>query len=98
MSQVDQEQDFSLAGILERSASAYGRRKAIVCGDNALTFQGLNDRTNALGASLSGHGIGHGDKVAIFMSNCVEYLETILAVAKLIDFKPALKAWRAGVP
>ncbi len=56
----------------------------------AITFKGesvsyadLEARSNRLATALLGKGFQHGDRVAIILHNCVEYLDIFFAVAKL---------------
>ncbi len=56
---------------------------AIEDGERSLTYAGLNDRVNRTADLLSKLGIGRGDRIAILSENRIEYLEMLLAAAKL---------------
>ncbi len=56
-------------------------------------FSAFNDRVNRLAHALSGHGVGHGDRVAILSENRAEYLELEFACAKIGAIVAALN-WR----
>ncbi len=66
----------------------FGRRnfpnkEALVFGNNRLTYSQLNRRVNSLAHSLLKLGIKKGDKVAIMLQNCSEYIEIYYASAKI---------------
>jgi fatty-acyl-CoA synthase len=46
------------------------------------TYEQLHERTNRLAQSLAGAGLKPGDRVAIWLSNCLEYLDIYIACAK----------------
>ncbi len=50
--------------------------------DRALTFRAWNERANRLAHTLSGMGLGKGDRVAIFAFNRLEWAEIYVATAK----------------
>ncbi len=57
--------------------------QSVVFGDRVVSWSELDDRTSRLANGLRGLGIGHGDRVGILSSNCVEYLEVAIAGYKL---------------
>ena len=46
------------------------------------TYAALDERSNRLAQALLGRGLSRGDRVAIWLGNCLEYLDTYLACAK----------------
>jgi fatty-acyl-CoA synthase len=58
-------------------------REAVVDGEKRLTYGQLNRRVNRLARALQGQGIKSGDRLAILSYNCLEFLEGIMAAAKL---------------
>ncbi len=68
---------------------------AVVDGDRVLTYAQLEDRSNRLAQVLSRNGLERGDRVAILARNCLEYLETEIAAAKVGVIMAALN-WRLG--
>ncbi|MCG6879834.1 MAG: long-chain fatty acid--CoA ligase [Deltaproteobacteria bacterium] len=58
-------------------------KEAVVDGEKRLTYGQLNRRVNRLGRVLEGLGLKNGDRLSILSINCVEYVETIMAAAKL---------------
>jgi len=48
-----------------------------------LTFLDLKQRSDALGASLAAMGIGKGDRVAIMLPNCPQYIIAAFAILRL---------------
>lgn len=71
----------NLAHWLERTAQIQGDRPAIFQGDMLRCTYGQFDRqVKGLAGALAGQGIGPGDRVALFMKNCPEYLLGFFAV------------------
>ncbi|PWE33391.1 AMP-dependent synthetase [Maritimibacter sp. 55A14] len=65
----------NLAHWLDRSAIAHAARPALCLGERVLAdYAGFRDRAAALGAALGALGVAPGDRVAIFMKNCPDYL------------------------
>ncbi|MEQ8322539.1 MAG: AMP-binding protein [Rhodospirillales bacterium] len=72
MSQEWREHTFSQA--LDRGRNAHGSRLAIVAGTHRLTFSELADRAESLARGLIESGVRHGDCVALWSSDCLEWL------------------------
>jgi fatty-acyl-CoA synthase len=58
-------------------------KEAIVDGRRRLTYFQLNRRVNRLSNALSSLGLKRGDRVSILSHNCIEFVEVIMAAAKL---------------
>ncbi len=74
---------FNFADLWEMAADAVGEREALVCGDRRRTYAELEERANRLAHHLVGRGVGPGDHVALYLENCPEYLEAMLACFKV---------------
>ena len=74
---------FNFADAWEIAADAVPEREALIIGDRRLTYAGLEERANRLASHLSSSGIGPGDHVALYLENCTEYVEAMLAAYKL---------------
>jgi acyl-CoA synthetase (AMP-forming)/AMP-acid ligase II len=74
---------FNIADLFELVADTVPGREALVCGDNRATFSQLEHRANRLAHFLATRGVGPGDHVGLYMYNCSEYLEAMLACFKL---------------
>jgi acyl-CoA synthetase (AMP-forming)/AMP-acid ligase II len=74
---------FNLADLFEMVADKVPERDALVCGDARATFSQLDERANQMAHYLAGRGVGPGDHVGLYMYNCNEYLEGMLACFKL---------------
>ncbi len=74
---------FNMADVWEMAADAVPEREALVVGDRRRTYAQLEDRANRLANHLVSLGIGPGDHVALYLENCPEYVETMLAAWKL---------------
>jgi acyl-CoA synthetase (AMP-forming)/AMP-acid ligase II len=74
---------FNFADVWEMAADALGDRLALVCGDARRTYAELDEQANRLAHHLTGRGVGPGDHVALYLENCPEYLEAMLACFKI---------------
>jgi 3-oxocholest-4-en-26-oate---CoA ligase len=75
--------NFNFASIWEMAADAVPEREALVVGDERRTYAQLDERVRRLANHLAGRGIGHGDHVALYLENCPEYVEAMLAAFTL---------------
>jgi acyl-CoA synthetase (AMP-forming)/AMP-acid ligase II len=74
---------FNIADMFEMVADRVPARQALVCGENRETYLQLEQRANRLAHYLAAAGIGAGDHVGLYLYNCNEYLEAMLACFKL---------------
>ncbi|MCI0498542.1 MAG: AMP-binding protein, partial [Planctomycetales bacterium] len=58
-------------------------KEAVVDADRRISYRELNRRVNRLAWALQGLGLKSGDRIGILAYNCLEFLETIMAAAKL---------------
>ncbi len=75
--------DYNLADLFESIADRVPDRIALVCRPSRLTFATLDERANRLGHALAERGVGAGDHVALYLLNCAEYVEAMLACFKI---------------
>lgn len=74
---------FNIADMFELVAAKVPDREALVCGQRRATYAALDQRANQLAHYLAGQGIAAGDHVGLYLYNCNEYLEAMLACFKL---------------
>lgn len=60
-----------------------GGRPALAEGQRVWSYAQLNDRVNRLVHVLAAHGVRRGDRIAVLSENRHEYIEAVLAAAKL---------------
>ncbi len=72
---------FSL--LVENNAASIPGAIALICEDETITWQELNERANRIAHTLKAHGIGAGDCVSIFMQNRIEFVVNVVAICKL---------------
>ena len=65
------------------SADAPNRSFLIDDGGSSISFQRIREESDALAASLAGLGIERGDRVAILLPGCPEFVEAFFALARL---------------
>lgn len=75
--------ELNLADLFECVADTVAGREAVVCGSRRLRYRDLEERANRLGNGLRERGIGRGDHVALYLHNCPEYIEVMLACFKV---------------
>lgn len=74
---------FNIADLFEIVADTVPEREALVCGDARLDYAQLDRRSTQLAHFLAARGIGAGDNVGLYLYNCNEYLEGMLACFKI---------------
>ncbi|MDX2166526.1 MAG: AMP-binding protein [Deltaproteobacteria bacterium] len=73
----------NMADMWEAVSDALGDETALIHGDQRQTFREFDARSARLASGLAAHGITAGAKVAMFVYNCNEYLDTCFAAMKL---------------
>jgi len=74
---------FNFADVWEMVADAVPEREALVCGSQRRTYGEIEERANRLAHHLRGLGVGPGQHVALYLENCPEYIEAMLACFKI---------------
>lgn len=72
-----------LGSWLVRRLEKSGTKVAVVHGERTLTYRELHDRPRRLATTLSGRGVGPGDRVAFLGENSPAFLETMVAAGTL---------------
>lgn len=67
---------------IERKASLYPEKLAVLCGSETLTYRELSDRSNEMASRLIGEGIKLGDRIAVMLVRSREWVISFLAVLK----------------
>jgi long-chain acyl-CoA synthetase len=93
--------EFLLTGVttldqaLDRIVSTFPERKALVHGDTEVSYRELGERIHALAAGLRRQGLTKGDRVAIILPNCFEFVYAFFAVGKaggtIVPINPMLR-------
>jgi len=82
---------------LEQAARRLGGRVFVRAGDDGWTFAELDARANGFAGHLAASGVSAGDRVAVMMSNRVEFVTAVHGVAKLGAASVLLSpAWKAA--
>jgi len=68
---------------LTRRAELCPQREAVVDGDRRVNYAQLNQRVNQLARVLGGAGLRRGDRLSMLALNCLEWVEAVMAAAKL---------------
>jgi len=72
----------SVGSILRRGASNFPEKPALVFGNERINYAELNRRVNCLANGLLKLGLKKGDRVAVLLHNCPEFIEIYFACAK----------------
>jgi acyl-CoA synthetase (AMP-forming)/AMP-acid ligase II len=75
--------EFNFADIWEAVVDRIGDREALVCGDRRMTYAELEERSNRLAHYMAANGVQAGQHVGLYLMNCPEYVEAMLAAYKL---------------
>ena len=71
---------------LDELVRRYGLRTptkpALISGERSLTWKELDHRVDRVAGALSGRGLAPGDRVAILMANCPDYIELYFGLAR----------------
>ena len=82
--------------LLRTRAVEFPDRPFCYVGGAGFTFAEMDQRTDALAAGLAAHGVTQGDRVALLMSNRIEFAESYFALAKLGAIQVPLNAFLKG--
>jgi fatty-acyl-CoA synthase len=74
---------WTLASVFAQRAREHADRALVVAGGRTLSYAQVEARAGAMAAALSELGIGAGDRIAINLPNCAEWIVALLASAKL---------------
>lgn len=75
--------NWTLAQLFARRAHEHPERPAVVAAGRIVSYGQLEAQAAALAAALADLGIGEGDRIAVDLPNCPEWLVALLASAKL---------------
>jgi acyl-CoA synthetase (AMP-forming)/AMP-acid ligase II len=84
---------FRLDSILTRAAQTHPQRQGVIFLDSGRTYAEVNDRAARLAGALAGLGVGKGDRVALWIPNRPEFVETLFGVSKLGAIAVLMDFW-----
>lgn len=74
--------EWNFADIWETLAERIPQAPALIHGDRKLTWEAMDQRANGIARTLIDLGVEHQDKVAHYLYNCPEYLESTFGILK----------------
>ena len=74
---------WTLADLFGRRAAEHSERALLVAGGRSLSYGQVDSRSAALAAALAELGVESGDRVAVNLPNCPEWVIALLALARL---------------
>jgi acyl-CoA synthetase (AMP-forming)/AMP-acid ligase II len=72
----------TIGDLVERASRRFAQRVAVVDGERSLTFSEVHERSSRLANALNGLGAAPGARVALLMSNRLEFVEADFGIAK----------------
>jgi len=81
--EIDISTTTSIFQILEQSESNYSSSIAVIDGENSLSYSELKKTSEYLASALYKRGFKKGDRLALMLSNSLEYIVTFFAVHRL---------------
>lgn len=72
----------TLIEMLEESCRIYAKKKALIFGKIGITYRQLNNQVAAINYGLIRLGAKKGEKIAILLKNCPEYIVSYFAILK----------------
>jgi len=72
----------NIGELIALSSKHYARQEAVIFENKTYTYKEVNERVNRLANSLLGLSLNKGDRVALLLYNCSEYVESDFALAK----------------
>src|SRR6185436_16772647 len=85
-----------LHDLFDAAVSRFPNNEALRSRGHSTTYAELQRRSHSLAAALRTHGVARGDRVAVYLQNRAEVVETALACSRLgalyVPANPALKA------
>jgi len=82
-------------GLVEERAGQYGDKTFVLFKEEEVSFKQLADRMNRVANGLAKLGLGKGDKVALLLPNCLEFLYGFFGIMRLgaliVPINPLLK-------
>jgi long-chain acyl-CoA synthetase len=77
------ERPSTVDGLFRRAASEVCDACAVVDGSARLSYRELELRTDRLAAGLTSRGVARGDRVALLLSNRIEFVISVLAISRI---------------
>ena len=74
---------WSLAPVVEQRARVHPERTLAMTGDRTWSYGQVDAQASSLAAALSELGLGAGDRIAVNLPNCIEWVISLVACAKL---------------
>jgi acyl-CoA synthetase (AMP-forming)/AMP-acid ligase II len=75
--------EFNFADLWEAVVDRVSDREALVFRDRRFTYGQIEARANRLAHYMAAQGVGPGDHVGLYLMNCPEYVDALLAAYKL---------------
>ncbi len=77
------ETSWNYADVWEAVADTQPSAPAQVQGDRRFSWEEMDHRADGIARWLLSQGVGHEDKVALYLYNCIEYLEALFGAVKI---------------
>ena len=88
--------DFTLSTLITQSIRRHGDRVALEFEDEQLTYRQLDEVSSRLATGLRSLGVREGDRVALYLRNCIQYVVADIALLKLGVIKVPLNQYQSA--
>jgi len=69
--------------LIQTQAKKKKNKTALFVGDEKISYRDIHSKVDTLSAYFHSRGVKKGDKVALFMRNCAEFIYTVFALSKI---------------
>jgi acyl-CoA synthetase (AMP-forming)/AMP-acid ligase II len=76
------ERPANIDAVFREAVARAPERDALVLGDVRLSYRALDASVDAIAANLARHGFRKGDRLALLLGNCFEFVQAVLACAR----------------
>jgi acyl-CoA synthetase (AMP-forming)/AMP-acid ligase II len=90
--QADSPEVANVGELVSRASRIHAKRPAITSASRSVTYEQLEQRSNRLAHALCGLGLQRGDRVGVYLPNCIEVVELELACYKAALVKAPINA------
>ena len=85
-----------IGDLLRNLADARPNERFVMCGGDWHTYANIEEQSNRLSGALQELGVQQGDRVAVILPNCMEYIILIYAIAKLGAIQVPINTYLRG--
>lgn len=85
-----------IGDLLHHAAESHPDRRFVQMGDEVATYADVEEQSDQLCGGLQSLGVGKGDRIAVILPNCMEYIHIIFALAKIGAIQVPINTYLRG--